>query len=173
MGVIVDSCKSTIRCCDSDDERGYKKTVPENMSSESANDANNDESESEINENEIKIAPKDIKNMKISSQNIILQHNNSPYNFYEELEELGVGNYGVVKKVRLIKNPEVIRAMKIIPEENIIQGERESLIDEIEILKKLEHPNIMKIYESFYYDHNYFIVSELCDQGHLLSKWKS
>ena len=170
MGVIVDSCKSTIRCCDSDDERGYKKTVPENMSSESANDANNDESESEINEKEIKIAPKDIKNMKISSQNIILQHNNSPYNFYEELEELGVGNYGVVKKVRLIKNPEVIRAMKIIPEENIIQGERESLIDEIEILKKLEHPNIMKIYESFYYDHNYFIVSELCDQGHLLSK---
>ena len=170
MGVIVDSCKSTIKCCDSDDERGYKKTVPQNMSSESDKDANNDESESEVHEKILKVMPKDIKNMKISSQNIIMQHYNSPWNFYEELEELGVGNYGVVKKVRLIKNPEVIRAMKIIPEDNIIQGKGESLIDEIEILKTLEHPNIMKIYESFYYAHNYFIVSELCDQGHLLSK---
>ena len=39
--------------------------------------------------------------------------------------------------------------MKIIPEENVVQEEGASLIDEIEILKYLEHPNIMKIYESF------------------------
>ena len=40
--------------------------------------------------------------------------------------------------------------MKIIPEENnVVQGEGASLIDEIEILKNLEHPNIMKIYENF------------------------
>ena len=60
--------------------------------------------------------------------------------------------------------------MKIIPEENILQGEGASLIDEIEILKNLQHPNIMKVYESFVDNHNYYIVSELCDQGHLLSK---
>ena len=60
--------------------------------------------------------------------------------------------------------------MKIIPEDNIIQGGGEALLDEIEILKNLEHPNIMKVYESFVYDNNYYIVSELCDQGHLLSK---
>ena len=28
----------------------------------------------------------------------------------------------------------------------------------------------MKIYESFIYNNNYNIVSELCDQGHLLGK---
>jgi len=99
-----------------------------------------------------------------------MQRHQSPWQFYEELEELGVGNYGVVKKVRLIKNPEVIRAMKIIPEENVVQGEGASLIDEIEILKNLEHPNIMKVYECFVDNNNYYIVSELCDQGHLLSK---
>ena len=60
--------------------------------------------------------------------------------------------------------------MKIIPEENILQGEGASLIDEIEILKNLQHPNIMKVYESFVDNHNYYIISELCDQGHLLSK---
>ena len=69
---------------------------------------------------------------------------------------MGVGNYGIVKKVHLIKNPEVIHAMKFIPEENnVVQGEGASLIDKIEILKNLEHPNIMKIYESFVYNNNY------------------
>ena len=28
----------------------------------------------------------------------------------------------------------------------------------------------MKVYESYVFDNNYYIVSELCDQGHLLSK---
>ena len=104
-----------------------------------------------------------------------MQRNQSPWEFCEELEELGVGNYGVVKKVHLIKNPEVIHAMIIIPEENVVQGEGASLIDKIEILKNLEHSNIMKIYESFVYNNNYNIVSELCDQGCLLGKmenWK-
>ena len=39
--------------------------------------------------------------------------------------------------------------------------ERALLIDEIEILKNLEHPNIMKVYESFVDNNNYYIVSEL------------
>ena len=60
--------------------------------------------------------------------------------------------------------------MKIIPEKNAFQGEGASLNDEIEISKNLELPNIMKVYESFIYNNNYNIVSELCDQGHLLGK---
>jgi len=60
--------------------------------------------------------------------------------------------------------------MKIIPEENVIQGECLSIIDEIEILKGLEHPIIIKIYESYVFNNNYYIMSELGDQGHLLGK---
>ena len=168
MGAIVDSCKSTIKCCDSDDERGYRRTITDNLSSDSVN--NNDESSDTEQKPKEKEAPKDINKMKISTNNIFIQHHISPWKFYEDLETLGEGNYGIVKKVRLIKHPDVIRAMKIIPEENIIKGEGESLIDEIEILKNLEHPNIMKVYESYVYDNNYYIISEMCDQGHLLSK---
>jgi calcium-dependent protein kinase len=44
------------------------------------------------------------------------------------------------------------------------------LIDEVEILKRLDHPNIIKIYE-FYYDEKYFyIVTELCTGGELFQK---
>ena len=171
MGAVVDSCKSTIKCCESDDEEGYKqrrysKYIPSESESENNNEdeANSDKEEKEDKKIE------DIDNIKVDSNVLFMQRHQSPWKFYEELEELGSGFYGVVKKVRLIKNPEIIRAMKIIPEENILQGEGASLIDEIEILKNLQHPNIMKVYESFVDNHNYYIVSELCDQGHLLSK---
>ena len=61
--------------------------------------------------------------------------------------------------------------MKIIPKENIIENENgNSFLDEIEILKNLEHPNIMKIYESFNDKKNVYIVSEYCDEGDLLGK---
>ena len=172
MGVIIDSCKRTVSCWDSDDESGYKqRKYTQYIESDSDNGDDNEEEVGELPEKEKKNeVPQDLKNMKIKTNNLFMQRHQSPWEFYEELEELGVGNYGVVKKVRLIKNPEIIRAMKIIPEENVVQGEGASLIDEIEILKNLEHPNIMKVYESFVDNNNYYIVSELCDQGHLLSK---
>ena len=173
MGVVVDSCKSTIKCCESDDETGYKRKYSKYIESDSDNNENGQDDE-EVQETEDKDKNKefaqDIKNIKIKANNLFMQRHQNPWKFYEELEELGAGNYGVVKKVRLIKNPDVVRAMKIIPEENVVQGEGSSLIDEIEILKNLEHPNIMKVYECFVDNHNYYIVSELCDQGHLLSK---
>ena len=172
MGVIIDSCKRTVACCESDDESGYKRAYSKYVESDSDNDDNDDDEndENEDKDKEKNIEPQDVKDIKIKTNKLFMQRHQSPWEFYEELEELGVGNYGVVKKVRLIKNPEIIRAMKIIPEENVVQGEGASLIDEIEILKNLEHPNIMKVYESFVDKNNYYIVSELCDQGHLLSK---
>ena len=171
MGVIIDSCKRTVACCESDDESGYKRVYSKYIESDSDKGDNDDEENSEKEENDKKPEiPQNVDDIKIKTNNLFWQRHQSPWEFYEELEELGVGNYGVVKKVRLIKNPDIIRAMKIIPEENVVQGEGASLIDEIEILKNLEHPNIMKVYESYVYDNNYYIVSELCDQGHLLSK---
>ena len=169
MGAVVESCKSTIKCCNSDDEEGYKKNnyskyVP---SDEGSGDESVTEPENTIKANQ---PPKKVKDMKIGANNLFVQRSQSPWKFYEELEQLGAGYYGVVKKVRLIKNPDIIRAMKIIPEENIEKEEAASLINEIEILKNLEHPNIMKVYESYVWDNNFYIVSELCDQGHLLSK---
>ena len=171
MGIMIDSCKRTINCCD-DDEDGYveRKYTRKETSDQESND---EEDFTEFEEKkEVKPeAPKDISNMKIKANNLVMERHQSPWQFYEELEEIGSGMYGVVKKVRLKTNPEIIRAMKIIPEENVLQGEGASLIDEIEILKNLEHPNIMKIYECFVDENNnYYIVSELCDQGHLLSK---
>ena len=167
---MIDSCKRTINCCD-DDEEGYVEGKYTRKISSDQESYDEDITEYEEKPKEEKPeAPKDIKNMKIKANKLFMERHQSPWKIYEELEEIGFGMYGVVKKVRLRTNPEIIRAMKIIPEENVVQGEGASLIDEIEILKNLEHPNIMKIYECFVDNNNYYIVSEYCDQGHLLSK---
>ena len=170
MGIMIDSCKRTLNCCGDNEDDGY---VPRNYTRKISSDQ--DSGEEDITEYEPKNEPikqvtTDISNIKIKANKLFMERHQSPWEFYEEVEEMGSGMYGVVKKVRLKRNPEIERAMKIIPEENVVQGEGASLIDEIEILKNLEHPNIMKVYECFVDKNNYYIISELCDQGHLLSK---
>ena len=112
----------------------------------------------------------DIQNMKIKA-NLLVQYKTSPWSLYSEIKNLGFGSYGVVKKVYLRSNPETIRAIKIIPKGLLMEGvDSNKLFDEILILKNLNHPNIMKLYE-FYEDNvNCYLVSEFCDQGDLLQK---
>ena len=156
-------------CCNRDEDDSQKKGIESDINSDSGDDNEEGIITTETKMSEI-ILIDTLKKIKVKSDSLFMQRHQNPWEFYEETDKLGEGFYGVVHKVRLIKNPEVIRAMKIIHEDKILQGEGASLIDEIEILKKLDHPNIMKIVESFVYKNDYFIVSEYCDQGHLLSK---
>ena len=116
--------------------------------------------------------PSDIINMKVKA-NPIIQHKTDPWSLYKEIEEIGFGTYGTVKKVCLKDNPDIIRALKIIPKDRLIQGfDDEKLSDEILILKNMDHPNIMKLYEFFVDKDNFYMVSEYCDQGDLYGKIK-
>ena len=152
MGSIFESCKSSFDCCN-DDNQGYIPIIPP----ERTKTVDTVYTEfTEIEEDD-------------PNENIIVKHQ-SPWEIYEELEEIGRGTYGIVKKVRLISDHQMIRAMKIISEENDLQGKGASSIDEIKIVKKLDHINIMKVYEWFFDGSNYYIVSDFCDQGHLLNK---
>jgi calcium-dependent protein kinase len=47
----------------------------------------------------------------------------------------------------MITPPHSERAVKIVPK--LLLKNPESLVNEIEILKKLDHPNIVKLYETF------------------------
>ena len=104
-------------------------------------------------------------------KNIFKEHFTDPWKTYKELSTLGEGSFGIVKKVCLINHEETVRAMKIISKKNIYEDDNgKKLVDEISILKSLEHPNIMKIYECFEDKENVYIISEYCDEGDLLSK---
>ena len=169
MGVIVDSCKARMDCCNTD--RSKIVTEPNNLTENSSYS----DDQGEYNEYEVEdiryFRPYDVKNMKVKLNDLVLNHQASPWIYYKELKNLGSGTYGTVKKVSLIANPSTIRAMKIISKENIIEEvDHSKFIDEITILKKLDHPNIMKIFESFVDNNNFYILSDFCDQGDLLGK---
>jgi calcium-dependent protein kinase len=41
---------------------------------------------------------------------------------------------------------------------------------EIEILRKLDHPNVLKLYEYFIDDENIYLITEMCRGGELFDK---
>ena len=102
---------------------------------------------------------------------LVKERNIDPLILYDELNKLGEGAYGKVVKVRH-KISKVLRAMKIIHKDKISLGseEEEALINEINVVKSLDHPNIMKVYEFFNKDNCLYIISELLSGGELLDK---
>ena len=60
----------------------------------------------------------------------------------------------------LSKETNALRAVKIINKKYLEEHEMKKLLSEISILKQLDHPNILKLYE-FFQDHKrYFLVTE-------------
>ena len=178
MGNVVQSCACKIKFCEK-----YEQDKTENYNAK--DDGDNDKEEEYDNfmdeddnlgiiKKETKKCysfPSDIANMTVKANRIVEHKKTNPWKVYKELQELGSGTYGVVKKVCLKTHPETIRALKIIRKDRLIQGvDNEKLLDEIIILKNLDHPNIMKLYEFFEDQDNYYMVSEYCDQGDLYGK---
>jgi calcium-dependent protein kinase len=148
----------------------HKEDLREEEDSDS--EYNADANEQKINSQSRREIPQNIVDVKFKTDILVNEYFGNPFDIYEKLEELGEGAYGTVIKVCLKDNPETVRAMKIISKDNIVEGQSQKLIDEIQILKKLEHPNIMKIYEYYDDSKNIYIVSELCDQGDLCGKMR-
>lgn len=112
---------------------------------------------------------KTIEEIGIMSSNFVMKRNSNPNLLYSILEELGEGAYGRVIKVKNIKTNE-IKAMKIIDKSQInSEFDLEEIANEINILKTLDHPNILKVYEYYDYNNSIFIVNELIPNGDLFS----
>ena len=101
-----------------------------------------------------------VPKMKVSKENLIKISTEPVANFYSIVKDLGHGSYGQVKKVKH-KELNEIRAMKITNKKS------ESSKYEIEILKKISHPNITKIFEIFADSKKYYIIMEFLEGGEL------
>ena len=106
------------------------------------------------------------KDIKIKS--LITLIDSKPEENYRIKKRLGKGSFGNVFKVEH-KFTKEIRAMKII--KNPLSYNRnpldKKLMKEISVLKELEHPNIIKIFEYYIDEHNLYIVTELVSGGEL------
>jgi calcium-dependent protein kinase len=99
----------------------------------------------------------------IHKENIISHKTSNISKEYTFGKTLGTGAFGQVR-LAIHKATKQTRAVKIIPKAKV---DIELLVNEISVLSKLSHPNIMQLYEIFDDNTNIYIVSEYCKGGEL------
>ena len=105
---------------------------------------------------------KDEKNIKYNNQKYSKKVGN-----YVLLCEIGTGTFSKVSKaIHIITGQEV--AVKILQKDKIKDEiDIERILREIEILKKVIHPNICQLYETYSTIHNYYLMIEHINGGDL------
>merc|ERR1712187_482012 len=79
-------------------------------------------------------------------------------------DKIGQGGFGFVTKATCTETKH-IRAIKTIPRAKIKKPER--FENEVAIQQRLDHPNIVRLYEVYQDKSNYYLVMELCTGGEL------
>ena len=100
---------------------------------------------------------------------IISQVKSDPFADYTIIKELGSGSFATV---HLVKHniTGAIRAMKAIKKTTDDEEEENNemeIINEINILMKMDHPNIVKIFEFYNSEKYYYLITEYCEGGSL------
>ena len=94
--------------------------------------------------------------------------------FYKFKGFLGEGHFASVRtafKKREYSSHKLF-AVKSIALKNLTEGEKNDLIREVEIISQLEHPHIIKFYETFHDQFYFHIITELCRGNNLDKRFK-
>ena len=110
--------------------------------------------------------------ISISNKLFIDEVNDSPSKKYEILSKLGSGSFGNVYLARNKFTDEKV-ALKQIKKSSANLLSDGEIKDEIEILKKLDHPDIVRIIESFNTRNSYILITEYCEEGELFDQVKN
>ena len=117
----------------------------------------------------------ELKELKKVSDELIIDKNmfinekkGKVTNDYVVQETIGKGGYGEVKKV-VHKITGETRAMKIIAKDGCDEIYMKTLTNEISILRNLDHPHIIKLYEIYQDSHCIYMIMEYMQGGDLFS----
>ena len=109
-----------------------------------------------------------LNNNVVVSKNI----NSNHFDDYVILKEIGSGTYSKVQLVQHKINLS-IRAMKVIKKKKkrgTNQTNENDVYKEVELLIKMDHPNIVKIFEFYNGEKDYYLIMEYCEGGELFDK---
>ncbi|CAL6112121.1 Kinase [Hexamita inflata] len=81
-------------------------------------------------------------------------------NKYEQICQIGKGSFGIVYKCRIKRTGQFV-ALKLISTYGKSQAELDQLEKEIDLLKRMDHQFVMRVYEDFREDGNICIATEL------------
>ena len=105
--------------------------------------------------------------VKISKDNFIPLFLHGLRNSYDFTKKIGKGNFGKVFQVRNKKTDKLYACKKLskLNINNLIKFKQE-----INILMKMDHPNIIKLYEVFESENSLYLIMEECFGGELFDK---
>ena len=114
-----------------------------------------------------------IKNNIINVQALAEKELYNPIDDYQIKSQIGIGAYGVVKSA-VCKNTGKHVAIKIYEKSKLISRQRKSCVEEeIRILKELNHPNIVRLYDTIDTPKHLYLIMELIKGRSLLSYVRS
>ena len=115
--------------------------------------------------------PKDMRDIEVDVGKFTTLSTGTPLDNYITDKKLGEGSYGSVFRVKH-KDMGIYRAMKKITGSGCSKDpeKEKEILNEIEMLKSLDHPNIVKVFEFYNTKEGYFIITEYCKGGELFDK---
>jgi len=156
----------------SSDKCGLTKTLTRNKNNQEENDLNISEPNLKLNEN---VTNED--QILIYSEMLVNENKEDVLKYYVPMETIGQGSYGKVFKVRHRTTGKTY-AMKLIEKNstnnnntnNNNNKSSKNFLNEIYILRKLDHPNILKVYEYFSNEKYWYFVMEYLSGGELYDR---
>ena len=104
--------------------------------------------------------------IKVRPGQFIQFHSGSYLQDYNSVKVVGEGAFGKVYLAEH-KGTLVQRAVKELDKSKAEKNQQSRFIEEVEILARLDHPNILKLFELYEDEKQYFVVSELLTGGEL------
>ena len=105
--------------------------------------------------------------IKLTTSTIIGDCKEDAEHDYKKLQLLGEGRFSTVYEAQN-RITDIMRAMKIIKkEEHYSEEDEKEVINEVNILKTMDHPNIVKLFKFYSNEKQYSIIMEYCKGGKL------
>ena len=142
-----------------------KKMKKEKKTTESKPVVINKESKKSV----LSLENKNNNQVAINNDVIVSGNEVNPETIYLKTKMLGSGAFG---EVWLVHHRDLDRdfAMKIIKKRKNKKNDEREILNEIEILKKLDHPKILKVVDFYSTLKKYYIITEYCHEGELFNE---
>jgi calcium-dependent protein kinase len=89
---------------------------------------------------------------------------------YKFLDIIGIGSFGKIMKAQNKSDKTHLAAIKTIPKSKIDKSHYSKIMQEIKVLRMVDHQNIVKYYETYEDSKYIYIVMEHCSGGELFDK---
>ena len=111
-----------------------------------------------------------MENLRVSGGDFVTEKKGKLRDSYRIGNKLGDGAFGSVRKITHRVTGE-LRAVKTIHKKSLRSDEElETLFNEVSVLRNLDHPNILKLYEFYQDEKNFYLITELCNGGELFDR---